>query len=250
MTFGQNGSFIGFSSEGVREPLRLGNCSFDQLLMSAQLVRNKEAVIDDCKNACLLFAKHQNDKGCCHALSILSQEIETESLFAWLDSVYWTLPLYLPGDWEEKTNCTYHYVQWNGLGAFKKKVIQFVAGVWLERHLPWGSEPDHALSEKAWKFLCDCFDSDRFVKRAPALDKGIRDFKARHREYGHGGICIPKEEKDQILLTLREAISPTSKRNMLYVEKKLNSEESMPLEIYQVLAHAAIKAGAKVVMQE
>jgi hypothetical protein len=155
---------------------------------------------------------------------------EELAIFDWLESVYWTLPLYVPDPWNTSlSGCGVRYK--DPLANFKKWAVSTAAHFW-------SGEQDE-LGLRAFEFLCDNHDSRRFFAKAPELKESF----TRSRNWGMFSTPqVQKEDAQQVLQMMRTALP----QKLSVIEDWIRRADKAPEEIKKFLGHAFVNAGGSV----
>ena len=169
-----------------------------------------------------------------------SKRLEEERvLFAFIDTVYWELPLYQPGFWEERTMDTHGFQLGCPIPETKKAIIAEVARLW--------GRQGTSLAEEAFWFLLDNYDTYRFRRRAPQIAETVDVYCKRHG-YGlgiGGNLFVPKKDSEYVEEVLKSTMPKNLQQIVFWLEK---TKETMPgaHKLHKLFRHAWVNAGGEI----
>ncbi len=166
------------------------------------------------------------------------QREEEALLFAFIDTVFWELPLYEPGYWEERTQDAHGFMLGCKIPETKKVVIAEVARLWRGYHTP--------LAEQAFDFLLDCYDTHRFRRRAPQIAEAVDEYCKKNRYSSIGGnLTVPKKDSEYVTEAMKSNMSKDLQQIILWLRR---AKEQMPGEwrLHRFFRHAYINVGGEI----
>ena len=236
--------------------------SFQNLLGLELIARTKGGdLLDTCKSAFAVLAALRNDDAAEEAFrmvyeltlttrrsspydSKLSVEVFREKqrheeceFLDWLETMYWSLPLYQPGTITDPTTDEGYFCLDDKLKKTKSAIFSLVAGIW--------SGKTDEVAVRALGFLCDCYDDRRFAQKAKSIVDVITEYHKKH-SFGTGydlyRFRVPKEDADKILAAIRTAM-PTKLGDILAAMGE--SRGKVPVDVWRLFGHAFVNAGGE-----
>ncbi len=258
---------VGYESplEGVTSKSALRELSLAEVL-SLELLPKLSArqKVEMLKAVFVLLARSQNDKAACDAIQAVyfftvpaertspfaaktspeehSAKVRKEKLqfLTWLESVYWSLPLYKGDYWEERTNGFVGFTLRDPLPLLKNKVIKIAASsLWNGLHDETGL--------RAFNFLLASANTEFFRKKAPEVTRAIRDYKEKHRldTYGFDRFELPRDDIKMVLQAIRQSVPTKVRALQVWIAQK----DTLPDEVWKIFAHAYVNAGGEILVR-
>ncbi|MES2931199.1 MAG: hypothetical protein V4682_00690 [Patescibacteria group bacterium] len=217
------------------ERLKTGKDAFLLLAKS----QNDSAAETALEAVYLYMVPTQNESPYCHGLPVedfhAKRRAEQLKFFEWLESVYWSLPLYKGDCWEERTNGFVGFQLHDPLRGMKKKVMSIVA-----EHA-WNGQTDE-LGLRAFEFLLACTDSFRFRAKAIETTKAVAEYRERFSFDKFAQFELPREDIKATLEAIRASAPTKSDELRPWLIKK----GEMPHEVWKIFAHAFVNAGGEI----
>ena len=211
------------------------------------------------RDAFLLLARSQNDAAALVALEAVyihtvstqnqspfrtglsvkefhdKRRAEQMEFFDWLESVYWTLPLYSGDYWEERTNGSIGFRLHDPLSETKRGLLFIVA-----EHIWQGL--DDELGLRAFDFLIACTETNRFHVKAVKTIAAIQEYKKAHGLESLERFELPHKD----IKTALDAIRSSAPRTVAELRTWVAMKDQMPDEVWKIFAHAYVNAGGEI----